>query len=176
MKNPILEALIKLALCPGSPEDPEICLKCPFNSDPDGSCAKRLKQHCLTLLSESDPQEEAPQKPNLIRQVTDTLREIGVPAHLKGYQYLREAIVIAVNTPEVLDFITKELYPQIAKKFGTTPSRVERGIRHAIETAWDRGDLKILQRYFGYTISNTKGKPTNSEFIALISDHLTVEA
>lgn len=107
--------------------------------------------------------------------VTSMIHEIGVPAHIKGYQYLREAIIIAVKDMEVINAITKVLYPQVAKTFATTPSRVERAIRHAIEVAWDRGDLETLQRFFGYTVSNTKGKPTNSEFIALIADKLQLQ-
>ena len=107
--------------------------------------------------------------------VTNVIHEIGVPAHIKGYQYLREAIIIAVGDMEVINAITKVLYPQVAKTFSTTPSRVERAIRHAIEVAWDRGDLDTLQRFFGYTVSNTKGKPTNSEFIALIADRLQLQ-
>ena len=103
------------------------------------------------------------------------IHEIGVPAHIKGYQYLREAIIIAVEDMDVINAITKILYPQVAKTFQTTPSRVERAIRHAIEVAWDRGDLDTLQRFFGYTVSNTKGKPTNSEFIALIADKLQLQ-
>ena len=107
--------------------------------------------------------------------VTGIIHEIGVPAHIKGYQYLREAIIIAGNDMDVINAITKVLYPQVAKTFQTTPSRVERAIRHAIEVAWDRGDLDTLQRFFGYTVSNTKGKPTNSEFIALIADRLQLQ-
>ena len=107
--------------------------------------------------------------------VTNVIHEIGVPAHIKGYQYLREAIIIAVNDMDVINAITKVLYPEVAKNFGTTPSRVERAIRHAIEVAWDRGDLDTLQKFFGYTVSNTKGKPTNSEFIALIADKLQLQ-
>ena len=107
--------------------------------------------------------------------VTGVIHEIGVPAHIKGYQYLREAIIIAVEDMDVINAITKVLYPQVAKTFQTTPSRVERAIRHAIEVAWDRGDLDTLQRFFGYTVSNTKGKPTNSEFIALIADKLQLQ-
>ena len=107
--------------------------------------------------------------------VTNIIHEIGVPAHIKGYQYLREAIIIAVGDMDVINAITKVLYPQVAKAFQTTPSRVERAIRHAIEVAWDRGDLDTLQRFFGYTVSNTKGKPTNSEFIALIADKLQLQ-
>ena len=107
--------------------------------------------------------------------VTGIIHEIGVPAHIKGYQYLREAIIIAVGDMDVINAITKVLYPQVAKTFQTTPSRVERAIRHAIEVAWDRGDLDTLQRFFGYTVSNTKGKPTNSEFIALMADKLQLQ-
>lgn len=114
-------------------------------------------------------------KPCSCRAVVERLDEIGVPAHIKGYQYLREAILIAVNDMDVINAITKVLYPQVAKTFATTPSRVERAIRHAIEVAWDRGDLETLQRFFGYTVSNTKGKPTNSEFIALIADRLQLQ-
>ena len=112
---------------------------------------------------------------NIESMVTGIIHEIGVPAHIKGYQYLREAIMIAVNDMDVINAITKVLYPQVAKTFSTTPSRVERAIRHAIEVAWDRGDLDTLQRFFGYTVSNTKGKPTNSEFIALIADRLQLQ-
>ena len=116
-----------------------------------------------------------PDKTSIEAMVTSIIHEIGVPAHIKGYQYLREAIIIAVNDMDVINAITKVLYPQVAKTFGTTPSRVERAIRHAIEVAWDRGDLDTLQRFFGYTVSNTKGKPTNSEFIALIADKLQLQ-
>ena len=112
---------------------------------------------------------------NIEALVTSIIHEIGVPAHIKGYQYLREAIMIAVNDMDVINAITKVLYPQVARTFSTTPSRVERAIRHAIEVAWDRGDLETLQRFFGYTVSNTKGKPTNSEFIALIADKIRLE-
>ena len=114
-------------------------------------------------------------KTGIESMVTGIIHEIGVPAHIKGYQYLREAIIIAVNDMDVINAITKVLYPQVAKAFQTTPSRVERAIRHAIEVAWDRGDLDTLQRFFGYTVSNTKGKPTNSEFIALIADKLQLQ-
>ena len=114
-------------------------------------------------------------KQSIETMVTSIIHEIGVPAHIKGYQYLREAIIIAVNDMDVINAITKVLYPQVAKTFQTTPSRVERAIRHAIEVAWDRGDLDTLQRFFGYTVSNTKGKPTNSEFIALIADKLQLQ-
>ena len=118
---------------------------------------------------------ERTDKAGIESMVTSIIHEIGVPAHIKGYQYLREAIIIAVKDMDVINAITKVLYPQVAKAFQTTPSRVERAIRHAIEVAWDRGDLDTLQRFFGYTVSNTKGKPTNSEFIALIADKLQLQ-
>lgn len=108
-------------------------------------------------------------------RVTDILHEIGVPAHIRGYHYIREAIIMSVNDMEILNYITKELYPSIAKKCNTTPSRVERAIRHAIEVAWNRGKVDVIEQLFGYTINNHKGKPTNSEFIALIADRLRLE-
>ena len=107
--------------------------------------------------------------------VTEVIHEIGVPAHIKGYQYIREAIIQTVMDVELINAVTKALYPMVAKKFNTTSSRVERAIRHAIEVAWDRGDIEVLQKYFGYTVSGVKGKPTNSEFIALISDRLQLK-
>jgi len=112
---------------------------------------------------------------DLRKDVTDMIHEIGVPAHIKGYQYLREAIMMSVEDAEMLNSITKILYPTIAKKFQTTPSRVERAIRHAIEVAWNRGKTDTIDELFGYTISNGKGKPTNSEFIALIADKIRLE-
>lgn len=104
--------------------------------------------------------------------VSDIMHQIGVPAHIKGYQYLREAIILSINDNEMMNSVTKVLYPTVAKTFSTTSSRVERAIRHAIEVAWDRGDVDVLSSYFGYTIQNSRGKPTNSEFIAMISDKL----
>ena len=104
--------------------------------------------------------------------ITDIMRQIGVPAHIKGYHYLRQAIKLTVDDPELMQAVTKILYPTIAKSNKTTSSRVERAIRHAIEVAWDRGDVDVLSSYFGYTIQNSRGKPTNSEFIAMISDKL----
>ncbi len=104
--------------------------------------------------------------------VSDIMHQIGVPAHIKGYQYLREAIILSIGDSEMMNSVTKVLYPTVAKTFGTTSSRVERAIRHAIEVAWDRGDVDVLSSYFGYTIQSARGKPTNSEFIAMISDKL----
>ena len=112
---------------------------------------------------------------NLEARVTDMIHEIGIPAHIKGYHYLRDAILMAVEDMDVLNAITKVLYPTVAKIHQTTASRVERAIRHAIEVAWSRGKLDTLDQLFGYTVSNGKGKPTNSEFIALIADTIRLE-
>lgn len=108
-------------------------------------------------------------------KVTEILHQIGVPAHIKGYHYLRDSIIMSVEHPEVINAVTKQLYPSVAKKYDTTSSRVERAIRHAIEVAWDRGDVDVLNSYFGYTIHISRGKPTNSEFIAMIADKLRLQ-
>ena len=131
---------------------------------------KEEKQSYITI-----PEEELYKENNLEALVTNIIHEVGVPAHIKGYQYLREAIMMVVNDIEVINQITKSLYPQIAHKFKTTPSRVERAIRHAIEVAWGRGQEEAVENIFGYTISASKGKPTNSEFIAMIADKLRLE-
>ena len=125
-----------------------------------------------TLYSETGTR---PPVRDLEKDVTDMIHEIGVPAHIKGYQYLREAIMMSVQDVEMLNSITKILYPTIAKKFQTTSSRVERAIRHAIEVAWNRGKMETLDAMFGYTINTGKGKPTNSEFIALIADKIRLQ-
>ena len=114
-------------------------------------------------------------KETLESSITEIIHEVGVPAHIKGYQYIREAIILAVNDMEVINSVTKQLYPTLAKRFKTTPSRVERAIRHAIEVAWARGQMDVNNSMFGNTISATKGKPTNSEFIAMIADKLRLE-
>ena len=105
-------------------------------------------------------------------EVSEILHTMGVPAHIKGYSLLRQAIIMVINEPEVITLVTKRLYPELAKANQTTASRVERAIRHAIEVAWDRGNVEVMNDYFGYTISNMRGKPTNSEFIAMISDRM----
>lgn len=128
------------------------------------------------VLYENKEQARLPREErDLEKDVTDMIHEIGVPAHIKGYQYLREAIMMSVEDVEMLNSITKVLYPSIAKKFQTTPSRVERAIRHAIEVAWSRGRMETLDALFGYTINTGKGKPTNSEFIALIADKIRLQ-
>ena len=135
--------------------------------------AQRVRQLAQLAGESADRGEEDRQ--TLERRITGIIHEIGVPAHIKGYQYLREAISLTVEDMEVINAVTKVLYPAVGKRFGTTASRVERAIRHAIEVAWDRGDLETLQRYFGYTVSNAKGKPINSEFIAMIADRISLE-
>ena len=132
----------------------------------------------FTFREQPKPYIRVPEKEgsdNLEVLVTNIIHEVGVPAHIKGYQYLREAIMMVVNDIEVINQITKSLYPQIAHRFSTTPSRVERAIRHAIEVAWGRGEPSVMENIFGYTVSASKGKPTNSEFIAMIADKLRIE-
>ena len=134
-----------------------------------------LYQRVQQLTGMNVVTQEMPRRISMEAKVTAIIHEVGVPAHIKGYQFLREAFCIAVDDLDVINAVTKVLYPAVAKMFGTTSRRVERAIRHAIEVAWDRGDLETLQKYFGYTVSNAKGKPTNSEFIAMISDRLVLE-
>lgn len=138
-----------------------------------------LCQHIETLIpSANSPivlaQSES-QTPDIETQVTRIIHQLGVPAHIKGYQYLRTAILLTINDNNIINSVTKILYPSVAKKYHTTTSRVERAIRHAIEVAWDRGDVDVLNSYFGYTIQNNRGKPTNSEFIAMIADNLRLK-
>lgn len=132
--------------------------------------SKDFKTPYIDILPDRKNESE-----NLEALVTNVIHEIGVPAHIKGYQYLREAIMMVVNDIDIINQITKQLYPDIARKFRTTPSRVERAIRHAIEVAWGRGQTETVESIFGYTVSAAKGKPTNSEFIAMIADKLRLE-
>ena len=125
--------------------------------------------------SASSDKNDAADKIDMETQVTRIIHQIGVPAHIKGYQYLRTAILMTISDNDVINSVTKVLYPSVAKKYQTTTSRVERAIRHAIEVAWDRGDVNTLNSYFGYTIQNSRGKPTNSEFIAMIADNMRLK-
>ena len=136
--------------------------------------AERIRSICLST-GRNDYSHSEKNNSNIEIVITDIIHQIGVPAHIKGYHYLREAIIMAVNDIDIMNSVTKCLYPSVAKKHGTTSSRVERAIRHAIEVAWDRGDVDVLNSYFGYTIHSGKGKPTNSEFIALIADKLQLQ-
>ncbi len=138
-----------------------------------GIMAQRLRQ--LVQWSDKKGDTAGRDTYSVETVISDIMREIGVPAHIKGYEYLRESIKLVINKPDLIHAVTKELYPTIAKNNTTTPSRVERAIRHAIEVAWDRGDVDVLSSYFGYTILNSRGKPTNSEFIAMISDKLRLK-
>ena len=124
------------------------------------------------LVEEKNSEANGPRTLEIM--VTEIIHQIGVPAHIKGYNFLREAIIMTVKDHEAINQVTKFLYPTVAKKYQTTPSRVERAIRHAIEVAWDRGDVDVLYSYFGYTIQNSRGKPTNSEFIAMIADKISL--
>ena len=150
----------------------ELCLMKPYNI---GS----LCEHIQSILRNRDrgltAPADAPQTPDIETQVTKIIHQIGVPAHIKGYQYLRTAILMTVKDSDIINSVTKILYPSVAKQYQTTTSRVERAIRHAIEVAWDRGDVDTLNSYFGYTIQNNRGKPTNSEFIAMIADNLRLK-
>jgi len=147
----------------------------PFDLD---TLANRIRQF-FSGISISTPnsnlgsyQQPLVRSRNLDLEVTNIIHQMGVPAHIKGYQYLRDAILLVINEISLLGAITKELYPSIAEKYETTPSRVERAIRHAIELAWDRGNVEMMNKFFGYTINIERGKPTNSEFIAMIADKL----
>lgn len=141
-----------------------------FKSGTATSVNREIKAPYIEISPENKKNEE-----NLEALVTNVIHEVGVPAHIKGYQYLREAIMMVVNDIDIINQITKQLYPEIALKYTTTPSRVERAIRHAIEVAWGRGQTDVVESIFGYTVSAAKGKPTNSEFIAMIADKLRLE-
>lgn len=146
----------------------------PYNIDDLAQNIVRL--HRRNSLTEAGGIKGAPLDSFSIEvKVTEILHQIGVPAHIKGYHYLRDSIIMSVEQPEIINAVTKQLYPSVAKKYSTTSSRVERAIRHAIEVAWDRGDVEVLNSYFGYTIQGSRGKPTNSEFIAMISDKLRLQ-
>ena len=145
----------------------------PFDYDMLTDRIKTLTNDGLSLVRRNQltPMDEI----DLEVMVTEILHQIGVPAHIKGYHYLRTSIMLAIEDKEMINHITKELYPTVAKHYKTTATRVERAIRHAIEVAWDRGDVDVLSSYFGYTIHNQKGKPTNSEFVAMIADKICLK-
>ncbi|WP_300384432.1 sporulation transcription factor Spo0A [Clostridium sp.] len=138
-----------------------------------GNTQEPIRRQSFSTQNESRPYQK--EHLDLETEITSIIHEIGVPAHIKGYMYLREAITMVINDMELLSAVTKELYPNIAKKYNTTASRVERVIRHAIEVAWGRGQIEAINRLFGYTVDNGKGKPTNSEFIAIIADKLRLK-
>ena len=148
----------------------DVCLLKPFEMS-------TLSEHIISIvrMRSRNNVNDLNQNADMESQVTKIIHQIGVPAHIKGYQYLRTAILMTIEDNDIINSVTKVLYPTVAKKYGTTTSRVERAIRHAIEVAWDRGDVDTLNSYFGYTIQNSRGKPTNSEFIALIADKLQLQ-
>ena len=150
----------------------DYCILKPLNYPGLAERIKRLLRQREAMSRKPELTDEERESIELETQVTKVIHQIGVPAHIKGYQYLRTAIMMTVNDNDIINSVTKILYPTVAKRYGTTSSRVERAIRHAIEVAWDRGDVDILNSYFGYTIQNNRGKPTNSEFIAMIADNL----
>ncbi len=156
----------------------ELCLIKPLNQS---NLIEYVESMLKSRNSKLDVSKDASQAashdntPDIEAQVTRIIHQIGVPAHIKGYQYLRTAILLTVKDSDIINSVTKVLYPSVAKKYSTTTSRVERAIRHAIEVAWDRGDVDTLNFYFGYTIQNNRGKPTNSEFIAMIADNLRLK-
>lgn len=148
-----------------------MCLMKPFDYS-------SLSEHIDTLYRQRDMSSQSSSNSiaeDMETQVTKVIHQIGVPAHIKGYQYLRTAILMTISDNDIINSVTKILYPSVAKKYATTTSRVERAIRHAIEVAWDRGDVDTLNSYFGYTIQNNRGKPTNSEFIAMIADNMRLK-
>ena len=150
----------------------DLCIPKPF----DFSALASHVESLVKMRSRADGDEKASgASADMEAQVTKIIHQIGVPAHIKGYQYLRTAILMTIEDNEVINSVTKILYPAVAKKYQTTTSRVERAIRHAIEVAWDRGDVDTLNSYFGYTIQNSRGKPTNSEFIAMIADNMRLK-
>ena len=183
-KMPVFLMLLPVAsqtmIAQASTAGADLCLMKPFD-------IQSLCGHMERLLQSKNAEnanhtENAPTdsaatgpEPDIETQVTKIIHQIGVPAHIKGYQYLRTAILLTINDSEIINSVTKILYPSVAKKYQTTTSRVERAIRHAIEVAWDRGDVETLNSYFGYTIQNNRGKPTNSEFIAMIADNLRLK-
>lgn len=149
----------------------DLCIPKPYDT---ASLISHIES--ITRRKNQSPEEQKSEAAlDMEAQVTKIIHQIGVPAHIKGYQYLRTAILMTIDDNDIINSVTKILYPTVAKKYQTTTSRVERAIRHAIEVAWDRGDVDVLNSYFGYTIQNSRGKPTNSEFIAMIADNLRLK-
>lgn len=164
--------LVHLTMCPGNYQSTcEICQDCP--SCKVQNCKRDLKKKVMQLYRGESLDFESTY--NLECRISEILKDLGVPAHLKGYNYLRSAIVVCVEDKSILDYITGRLYPKLAKYHDTTSPRIERAIRHAIEVAWNRGDLEVLKQYFGNTVSANKGKPTNSEFLACVATQLRLE-
>ncbi len=169
LMSPINKQAILVEACEAGAD---LCIPKPF----DFSALVSHIESLVKLRERSDDEDRsAVASADMEAQVTKIIHQIGVPAHIKGYQYLRTAILMTIEDNEIINSVTKILYPAVAKKYQTTTSRVERAIRHAIEVAWDRGDVDTLNSYFGYTIQNSRGKPTNSEFIAMIADNMRLK-
>ena len=149
-----------------------MCIMKPFDFS---SLCEHINTIYRSRMNTEARREDVPERDDIETQVTKVIHQIGVPAHIKGYQYLRTAILMTISDSEIINSVTKILYPSVAKKYSTTTSRVERAIRHAIEVAWDRGDVDTLNNFFGYTVQNNRGKPTNSEFIAMIADNMRLK-
>ena len=171
-RGPLPKVVITSAFCTDRVISDAIALGVSYFLPKPCETGTLLDQMRSAFAQPATPEERASALKNL---VTSVIHEIGVPAHIKGYQYLREAIILTIKDMDMINAVTKVLYPEVAKKFNTTPSRVERAIRHAIEVAWDRGDVEMLNNVFGYTISGAKGKPTNSEFISMIADKIRLD-
>lgn len=175
----VIGALVKLAMCPGVRDGSEHCAKCSYRAA-GVKCYSALRSDCNLVLAKHDTRVvTTPDKPcdeaiDLKKRVTAVMHYLGAPAHLIGYDYMRYAIILTVEDKSVVRSMTKVLYPSIAKEFGTTPSRAERAIRHIIETMWSRCDIDVLCDIFGYTVSSGKGKPTNSEFISLVAENISL--
>ena len=177
-ENKVMNALVNLMVCPRKPGS-ACCNRCSYTGVED--CYESLISNSMMVLNKSFMSDKSATRPTTSVGITEAsdyetyvskvMFELGSPAHVLGYQYARRAIILAVSDSEYLHAITGMLYPAIAKEYHTTASRVERAIRHLIEITWDRGDLDVLQKYFGNTISYNKGKPTNSEFIATMAEH-----
>lgn len=182
MKDKMMSTVLRMVCCPGKYDEqtPEAaCVGCPCAGD--DRCREKLKAASLKYLQRYELSHQSHEVPattqtNALQgRITQVLHELGMPAHLRGHDQVRVALELAVHNPNMIHAMTKELYPTVARAFNTTPSHVERAIRHAVEVAWDRGEIEVLQKYFGGTISLVKGKPTNSEFIALVADLLRME-
>lgn len=177
-ENNVIGALVKLAVCPGKKGCSDYCGKCEYRTI-GNVCHRELQSDCMHVLQQYDfaaPQQNAVQQSDEVtrvisdREVSAVMHYLGIPANLRGYRYIRSAIIRTISDYHVVQAITKELYPAIAEEFGTTGSRVERAIRHAIEVMWERCDIEILHKLFGNSVSFSKDKPTNAEFISIMAE------
>lgn len=176
MQQEIIETLTELAKCPITPGCYKICGECQFKTYVSGGhCKEALFHHYMNSIKKQSVVEDYNSQGNLEQSISNTLSLLGFPSHLRGYKYTKEAIILVINDPNIMDSVCGKLYPTLADIFSSTPSKIERGIRHAIESAWLRGDLAVQHKFFGNSVDPCKGKPTNSEFIATIADKLRME-